>query len=198
LPACLGSVRSASELPKEPRRPDGVAIDPASTPPPSRDQAPSSDGLVTLKTPLGSDRAVQTVKDLVRRVVSEDSEGLHGLFTRDAIAVTSPSGGYGSTPQAALWWEQRFRKLDYTKLSGEPVVREAELEVYPGGEGVELPSSPQIRPETLRESDVVVRARIMTTHAGPDRLFGDEIIFWLRREGDRYKIYRMLEEFQLN
>ena len=55
-----------------------------------------------------------------------------------------------------------------------------------------------MRSEPLGDDDVVIRAPIITTHAGADRLFGDEIIFWLRRDGDRYKIYRILEDFQLN
>ena len=51
---------------------------------------------------------------------------------------------------------------------------------------------------TLGPTDVLIRVPIATSHVGSDRLFGDEIIFWLRREGDRYKIYRTLEDFQLN
>ena len=60
------------------------------------------------------------------------------------------------------------------------------------------PTHPAIRLETLGETDVVIRLPILTSHAGSDRLFGDEMIFWLRRDGDRYKIYRVLEDFQLS
>ena len=45
---------------------------------------------------------------------------------------------------------------------------------------------------------MVVRVPILTPHVGAERLFGDEMVLWLRRDGDRYRIYRVLEDFQLN
>ena len=44
----------------------------------------------------------------------------------------------------------------------------------------------------------MVRVPILTTHVGAERLFGDEILLWLRRDGDRFRIYRVQEDFQLN
>lgn len=180
------------------RRPDGVAIDPMSAPPPARDHADASEGLVTLRTPLGIDRALDTVQELFRKIVVEDGEGLEPLFTRDARAITSLAPGGGSTPQAVLFWQGRFRKLDYTKLTGELVYRDAELTVYRAEDALETPPHPAIRTEALAGNDVVVRVPILTPRVGAERLFGDEIIVWLRRDGDRYRIYRILEDFQLN
>ena len=198
--AGTGGFATASELDTARRRPDGVAIDPTSSPPPARDQADASEGLLTLRTPLGIDRAIVTVNELFRKIVLEDSEGLEALFTRGAQAVTttSPNAGPGQTPQATLWWQQRFRRLDYTKLAGETIFREAELEIYRAEDALEAPPHPAIRIDALDQNDVVIRAPILAAHIGADRLLGDEIIFWLRRENDRYKIYRMLEDFQLN
>jgi ketosteroid isomerase-like protein len=195
LGGCLGGVPTASELPEGPRHPDGVAVDPASAEPPARGQAEAKDGIVTLKTPLGTDRALATIDELFRRIVAEDKEKLPELFTRDAVSV-SPSGG--GTINAITWWTQRFNKLDYPKLAGEPVFRRSEAEVVRGEAALDAASTPAMRSEPLGDEDVVVRARVVTTHAGADRLFGDEIIFWLRRDGDRYKIRRMLEDFQFN
>lgn len=195
-----GGFATASEFDGARRRPDGVAIDPTSSPPPARDQAEARDGLVTLRTPLGIDRAIVTVNELFRKIVLEDSEGLEALFTRDALAVTttSPGAGPGQTPQATLWWQQRFRRLDYTKLAGETIFREAELEIYRAEDALDTPPHPAIRLEALNDNDVVIRAPILTSRVGADRLLGDEIIFWLRRDNDRYKIYRIVEDFQLN
>jgi hypothetical protein len=179
------------------RKPDGVAVDPTGAPPRARERADASDHLVTLRTPLGADRAVDTVSELFRKIVIEDSDGLEALFTREATVSTGASGG-AATPLAVLWWQQRFRRLDYTRLAGEAIFREAELEIYRADDAIDAPSHPAIRLETLGETDVVIRLPILTSHAGADRLFGDEMIFWLRREGDRYKIYRVLEDFQLS
>ena len=54
------------------------------------------------------------------------------------------------------------------------------------------------RIEALHENDVVIRLPILTPRIGQDRLFGEEMIFWLRRDNDRYRIYRILEDFQLS
>lgn len=189
--ATAGSLETAR------RRPDGVAVDPTGEPPRARERAEASERLVTLRTPLGADRAVDTVSELFRKIVIEDSDGLEALFTREATAGNG-NGGTSATPLAVLWWQQRFRRLDYTKLAGEPIFREAEVEIYRAEDEVDALPHPAIRLEALGETDVVIRLPILTSHAGADRLFGGEMIFWLRREGDRYKIYRVIEDFHLS
>lgn len=189
--ATAGSLETAR------RRPDGVAVDPTGEPPRAREHAEASERLVTLRTPLGAERAVDTVSELFRKIVIEDSDGLEALFTREATAGNG-NGGSSNTPLAVLWWQQRFRRLDYTRLAGELIFREAEVEIYRAEDEVEALPHTAIRLEALGETDVVIRLPILTSHAGADRLFGDEMIFWLRREGDRYKIYRVLEDFQLS
>jgi hypothetical protein len=184
---------------RERRHPDGVAIDPASSPPPARDHASAADGLVTLRTPLGADRAVAVVEELFRKVVVEDGEGLEALFTRDAVAVSpTAGGGPGQSPSALLLWQGRFRKLDYTKLAGEPLYREAELQIFRADDTLEALPHPAVHPEALGDGDVVVRVPVLTTRIGAERLFGDDLVLWMRRDGERYRIYRVLEDFQLN
>jgi hypothetical protein len=185
------------------RKPDGVAIDPISAPPAARDHAEAADGLVTLRAPLGVDRAVAAVEELFRKIVVEDGDGLESLFTPNALQVSSasPSAGPGQTPKAVLFWQGRFRKLDYTRLGGEIVYREAELQIFRAEDAVDVPPHPAIRPEVLAAlsgDEVIVRVPILTPRVGADRLFGDELVLWLRRDGDRYRISRVLEDFQLN
>lgn len=201
LAACASSgLQNTGDPDKPRRRPDGVAIDLVSAPPPARDRAESADGLVTLRTPLGVDRALVTIEELFRGIVREDGEAVEALFTRDALAITSTASGVGpgGMPQAALFWQQRFRRLDYTKLAGEPVYREAELEIYRGEDALEAPPHPAIRTDALNDNDVVIRLPILTPRVGTERLFGEEMIVWLRRDGERYRIYRILEDFTLN
>lgn len=201
-PACSGgplNLKTSSEVGDDlPRKPDGVAIDPASATMGPRDRATADEGVVTLRSPLGVDLATATIADFFSRVVVEDDDGLSALFTRDAIAVTAgPSGGMGQTPGAALWWEQRFRRLDYSKMAGEVVFRESELEVYRAEDVLDAPPHRAIRTDALNDNDVIIRAPIVTPRSGQERLFGDEIVFWLRRDGDHFKIFRILEDFQV-
>ncbi|MFO0587947.1 MAG: hypothetical protein U0441_10430 [Polyangiaceae bacterium] len=179
------------------RRPDGVVIDPESAPPAARDRAPAEDGMVTLRSPLGTEVAVETVRELFRRVVARNMEGLSDLFTSNAQPLTSVPGGYGMPDKVWDWWLQRSRRLDYTKLSGEVLFREGDIEIFRATDAMEAPPHPAIRTESLDESDVILRVTMLAGTNGTDRYFGDQIVFWLRRDGDTYKIYRQIEDFQL-
>ncbi len=196
-PGGPASFPSASELPEERRRPDGVAIDPASAPPRPADRADARDGVVTLRTPLGISLALDVVAQFFKRIVAEDGDALGELLTRDALAIHTGSGGHGQPPNAGMWWEQRFRRLEYEKLAGEPVYRESELEIFRAEDVLAAPRHPAIQPETLEDQDVVIRVPILTARIAADRLLGDEIVIWLRRDGARFRIYRLLEDFQL-
>lgn len=188
---------TASSLPTGPRRPDGVAVDPASAPPRATDVAGTEAGLLTLRTPLGAEAVLTTVSSFFQAVVVEDSDGLEALFSRDALAMNiAQNTGMGS-PSATLFWAQRFRRLDYTKLAGELVYREAEIDLLRSEDMVEPTPHPSIRVEALGAGDVVVRIPIATARIGTERLLADEILMWLRRDGDRYRIYRIVEDFQL-
>ncbi|MRG97940.1 hypothetical protein [Polyangium spumosum] len=201
LVGCAGAgaplFATTSELPEASRRPDGVAVDPASAPPRARDVASAEAGLVTLRTPLGAEAVFATVSGFFRAIVDEDMEALGPLFTRDALSLTTTFGPNNSSPSAPLFWTQRMRRLDYTKLAGEVVFREAELEVFRAEDALTSSPHPAIRVEALSAGDVVVRVPITTSRVGADRLLGDELVLWLRRDGERYRIYRIVEDFQM-
>jgi len=189
---------TATALPEERRRPDGVAVDPSSSPPTAKDSATTTDGLVTLRTPVGIEQAFSTIQTFFRAIVEEDADELGNLLTRDAL-ITNPSliqTGAPSSPSAALFWAHRFRKLDYTKLAGEVIYHENDLEVYRAGDELALAPHPSVRTDALNAGDVVIRVPIATARLGTERLLGDEILVWLRRTGHEYKIYRLLEDFQ--
>ncbi len=189
---------TASKLPEERRRPDGVAVDPSSAPPAPQDSASTTTGLVTLRTPVGIDQAFSTIQKFFQAVVTEDGDQLGNLLTRDAL-ITNPSlvqSGSPSSPSAALFWAHRFRKLDYTKLAGEAIYHENDLEVYRAGDEQALAPHPSVRTDALNTGDVVIRVPIATARIGTERFLGDEILVWLRRTGHEYKIYRLLEDFQ--
>lgn len=183
--------------PRSPRRPDGVVIDPESAPPPARDRAVADDGMVTLRSPLGPEVALETVRELFRRIVARNMDNLSELFTQSAQPINSIQGGYGVPDKAWDWWSQRSKRLDYTKLSGEVLFRDSEIEIFRAADAIGAPPHPAIRTDALDDGDVILRVTMLAGTSGTDRFFGDTILFWLRRDGDTYKIYRQLEDFQL-
>lgn len=180
-----------------PRRPDGVAIDPESQPPDAEDVGHVDDGLVTLRAPLGVDAARDTVSELFRHVVNEDPAGIETLFTANAVAITTKGSRHQRTPTAALWWSQRFDRLDYGLLGGEPAFREREIQFFRGEDVLAGARGAPAERDGVERSDVVVRVPILKVRVGAIRLLGDEMVLFLRRVDNRYKIYRMVEEFSL-
>jgi hypothetical protein len=142
------------------------------------------------------EQAFSTIQTFFQGIVAEDADLVATMLTRDAL-ITNPSssGGPGGSPSAPLFWSHRFRKLDYTKLAGEVVYRENELDVYRAGDELSLSPHPAVRTDALNAGDVVIRVPIATPRLGTERLFGDEMIVWLRRTNDEYKIYRLFEDF---
>src|SRR5690606_7531206 len=168
----------------EPRRPAGVAVDPAPELPPAASAASAEHGLVVLKTPLDKEAARQVVRDFFRAVLAADSERLEKLFDEQAYIQAGPAAG---RQQAVPFWKSRLSRLDYGALAGQVVVRDAELEVYRTEDLARMKPartfalSPQVE-------DVVVRAPIATPRSGRTRLFGDEITFLLRPDGSGFEI----------
>jgi hypothetical protein len=181
-----------------PRQPGGVAIDPALVLPEPRHRVETDQPLVALRAPLGSDVVLGTVQSFFQRIVQEDSEGLLPLFTRE-VQILSGTGGVTQNATAiGNWWEPRFKRLDYAKLGGEPLYRDVDVELFRGDDELtQAPAAIARTAATMDETDVVVRVPILTPRVGSDRLLGDEMILWMRRDGERYRIYRVMEDFQL-
>ena len=175
-----------------------MAIDPALELPEAQNKSDADTALTTLRAPLGTDVALATVANLFRRIVREDVDALSPLFTREVHVITGSGAGAQQTSAAGAWWDPRFKKLDYTRLAGELIYRESDIEIYRGDDELTQAPAMVLRTlDTLEETDVVVRVPILTPRVGADRLLGDEMLLWLRRDGDRYRIYRVAEDFQL-
>lgn len=200
-PACAGTEPSvfptATELPKGPRRPDGVAIDLATLAPGATPRASTQLGLVTLGTPLGDGAVFEALDAFFRVAVTEDTEALGELLTRDAILVSpTPGPGTPRTPTAATHFAQRFRRLEYDKLAGETIFRRAEVSIVHAGDARDLGGGiPSL--DELSAGEIAVRVPIVATRVGTERVFADEIVFFLRPEGARYRIRRIVEDFQM-
>ena len=80
------------------------------------------------------------------------------------------------------------------------VVREAEATVrkLPVGAAAPLPASPDDEaPPVASGAELVVRAPIATARAAGQALLGTELVLYLRREGDRWKVAAVVEDYAL-
>jgi len=199
-------LRTAGSLPSAERRPDAIAVDLPTEPPATREQAEPSQGVVTLRTPLGVEAARTTVRTFFRAVVQEDLNALGAVLSPQAVVQDlspGPSGqaAPGRTREALNFWGQRFRQHEYGALGSQVIYRDSEIETYRANEVEALPAAVRQAAgaalDGLGESDLVLRVPIVTRSIKSDRLLGPELCFWLRRSGDRYVIIHLAEPFPL-
>jgi hypothetical protein len=192
-------LETTSRLETAPRRPDAVAVDPTSAPPPPRTVARSNEQLVTLRAPLGLDAARRTVRRFFEAVAAEDIGQLSAVASPTALVSDTRGGSVERMQNLGFLWRQRFAKLDYTSVEPGSLYREAEVETFEGRHGVELPAELRVAAagEPLEPEDVVMRVRILAHGASTERLFGNTLTFWLRRDEDRYVVSRLAEDVPL-
>ena len=183
-----------SELPQEPRRPDGVVVDPSPELPAAAEAADKGHGIVALKPPLPDRAARGMVAAFMRAVVAENIEALAELAANDA---TVAARGRTGAPSLVDHWRARIRHFRYRTVASEVLYRDADIELY-RYEDLEapLPGRP-LRPPEMAPPDVLLRVPILVVRAGSERVFGDDILFHLRRDKGRYVIRQLVEDFQL-
>jgi hypothetical protein len=198
--ACSGSAprgpsfATVTELPEEPRRPDGVVVDPSPELPVAADAVDKGTGIVALKPALPDRAARAMVTAFLRAVVTENAEALAELLTNDA---TMAARGRTGTPSLVDHWRARMRHFRYRALASDILFQEADIELY-RYEDLEtpLPGRP-LRPAEMTPPDVLLRVPILVVRAGSERVFGDDMLFHLRRDKGRYVIRQIIEDFQL-
>jgi hypothetical protein len=198
--ACSGSAprgpsfATLTELPQEPRRPDGVVVDPSPELPVAAEAVDNGTGIVALKPPLPDRAARAMVAAFLRAVVTENVEALSDLATSDA---TMAARGRTGTPSLVDHWRARMRHFRYRTLASDILYQEADIELYRYQDlEAPLPGRP-LRPAEMAPPDVLLRVPILIVRAGSERVFGDDMLFHLRRDKERYVIRQMIEDFQL-
>ena len=194
--------RNAAEFPTrsahedEERRAAGIAVDLTSPPPPSQDRAATQDTIVALRAPLGLEAAHDTVGHFFEAVVAEDISALSDLVQNETQVQDTRSSPSAKVHPATTLWRQRFQKREYQAMAGQLVYRNADVGTYRGDQIEELPLAIRYLSsnDDVRPNDLVLHVPIITHSLRSERLFGDDIFFWLRRRGSRYVIYRMAEE----
>ncbi len=182
-----GPLETATEMPKTPRRPDGVVIEPPAALPVAVDRAPAS-GVVALREPLADKEVEEVVRAYLRAFEREDVDALVQLLAQEAV----PLGRAGSKAQLVELWRTKIKNFEYQRLAGVEIARFAQIEKF-GYEALAISGGPQ-RPAEMRPGDVYVRVPIATPRVGADQLFGDVLILLLRREDGHLHIAGQADE----
>ncbi len=188
------SFATALELPQEARRPDGVVVDPSPQLPVALETADPGAALVALKPPLPDKIARSVVAAFFHAVVTEDIDELSRLVTTDA---TTPVKARGGALGIADMWRSRLRQFRYRTLASDMLYQESDVEVYRYEDLETLVPGRPFRPPEMARTDVLLRVPMLVVRTGSDRVFGDELLFLLRREKGRYRIRQLIEDFQL-
>lgn len=185
--AGAGVLETATEMPKAPRRPAGVVLEPTPAMPTASDRAPAT-GIVALREPLADKDVEDVVRAYIRGFEREDVDALVQLLAQEA----SPLGRSGNRTQLVDLWRTKIKNFEYQKLAGVEVARIAQIEKHTydtlGASGA--PS----RPTEMRPGDLYVRVPIATPRVGSEQLFGDILVLLLRREDGRLKIAGQADE----
>ncbi|MGH7281498.1 MAG: hypothetical protein ACRELY_08255 [Polyangiaceae bacterium] len=178
-----GTLVTATELPNEPRHPDGVVLEPAPAVPDAGDFAPAR-GVVALREPLGESAVRDVVGGYFDAFVHEDAAAMNKLITEDIVELGTQGRNDANALRAA--WKARTSALDYHKLEGSTVADLDSMQRYGfddlGGPGREP------RPPEMRAGDQLVKVNVLEARVAGERYFGDSITFLLRRDGARYRI----------
>ena len=183
-----GNAVTAIELPKVPRRPDGVLIEPTAALPEPSEQAPAR-GVVSLQEPLSEAAIRDVVRSYFQAFEREDILALAQLLTPDAVSLDARGIGRGAILEA---WKARLKTLNFSKLAGVDVVEIDQVERF-DYDDLGVPSAPA-RPQEMQRGEVYVRVPVATPSIAGERLFGDTITFLLRREEGHFKIAAIGEE----
>jgi hypothetical protein len=175
-------------MPKTPRRPDGVALEPPPAMPSAFDRAEAR-GVVALREPLADKDVEDVVRAYIRGFEREDDQALIQLLAQDATSL----GRQASTRQQLIdIWRTKMKSFEYQRLAGLEIARISQLERHTY-ETLGAPGAPP-RPPEMRPGDLYVRVPIATARVGSEQLFGDVLVLLLRREDGRLKIAGQADE----
>lgn len=175
-----------------PRRPDGVVVDPSTELPSPEEVASSEAGVATLRSPLAEPAARKLVRAFFRAIVREDLPALASLLTVDA-SFTAPAGG----PKARVLdvYRTRMQRFDYLPLEETRLYDDLRIETYRFDDFDQGWPLPIARPSAMNRADLVLRIPLSITQTSAGRLFGDEIVLVIGREGREPRIRAVSEEF---
>jgi hypothetical protein len=167
---------------KEPRRPEGVVLEPELKVPDAEERAVAG-GIVSLRMPTATSEVEAFVRRMLEACVAESLPELAHLFAPDAPFFVGPR----ATVSAIDTYRNRLRAFDYGKLRGSAVAKWDDAEILREDElaGRRAPMLSDPRFPSLQAGDVFVHVPIELPRNVSEPLFGDAVWFLLRRSGDR-------------
>ncbi len=198
-PASGVRFNSSSHLPDTPRRPDGSSVNPTSSPPAVQDGCNADAGIVTLRTPLGSEGALVTVRAFFEAVRNEDPIALNALAAPTATVSQTRAGALLRVHHLGYSWQQRFQTRAYENIEPATLFRSSEVEFFDAKDAAALPVEFTVASagEALGPTDVIARVHVLGEATASRRAFGDTLTFWLRQDGQHYLVYRIAEDIPL-
>ncbi len=192
LAACGGAAATttAIELPKTPRRPDGVVIEPTPALPAPSEHAKAR-GVVSLREPLSEEAVRDVVRSYFEAFEREDLGSLQQLLTLDAMSLDASARGVGRMTLIKRW-EERIGKLGYAKIAGVEIVQLDRVERFDFDDL--SPMSTPARPAEMQRGETLVRIAVTAPTVGGERFFPDAVTLLLRREAGKFKIAAVGEE----
>jgi hypothetical protein len=170
-----------------------VVVDPTPELPVSQEAHRGDSVLVALLPPLPEQAAHRVVAAFFRAVLTEDSEALSVLSTADANVTSN-----GRSPPSALLdhWRGRLRHFKYQTLAAETLYQSVDVESYRFRDLEVARAGRPLRPAEMVPGDLLLKVPLRVVRQGSERMFGDEIVFLLRRSGERFLIRQTIEDFQ--
>lgn len=180
---CSRSFDTVTSFPKEPRRPDGVALEQPLTVPESVERGRASSSIVTLRERYETAALVGLVRAYFRAFEREDADGLGRLLAQDAVLLRRPGANVVESFRA------RMRTYEYQRIAGLEVARFDKIERYASDDVV-----PFAKPAEMQEGDVLVRVPVLVSRVGGDPLFGEVLVLLVRREEGELRIAGVAED----
>lgn len=181
--ACTGPFETVTELPKVPRRPDGVVLDRELTLPEVVERGDPAASLVALREPFDPRVLKDVVKAYFRAWEREDLDALTRMLTPDAVLLRRPGTNLVES------FRTRMRTFEYQHMAGLEAARTDQIERF---RYADLTGS--ARPPEMREDDLLVRVPVLVSRVGGDALFGDTLVLLLRREEGGVRVAGVAEE----
>jgi hypothetical protein len=168
------------------RHPDAVVIEsPSALPSPSTHA--EARGVVTLRPALEPDAIETLVERWLAAWEHESIDGLAALLTDDAEPLDGTGHGRAGLLEA---FRQRFQAHDYTRLAGQPVMRTDRIARWEYDELDAGDAAGAIGPavSAVHPGETLVRVPIDVTREAGDKLFGDALLFVVRREDGKLAV----------
>jgi hypothetical protein len=166
-------------MPKTPRQPDGVLVDPQPAVPESRPRAPAL-GVVTLEPPIASDAIFSIVTKIFDAFGRRSTSELPALFVTGDIVVLD---GHKTRNEITQSWEQRSRNPDLQLIRGLEVVRIERMDRFDYDELSAISNPP--RPPDMQPGDVLVRLPVVAPVGNSGTKLFPDVMFMVVRPVDR-------------